>query len=65
MKAFTIHHDHSHSLGHLASTCSHRFREVWDRRLLTPQERANLMASHSPVAIYTASLGGHPHHFDN
>lgn len=52
----------SHSLGHLAATCRHRFHDVWVRRLLTPQERANLTAAHEPVALYTASLGGHPRH---
>jgi hypothetical protein len=30
------------------------------RRRLTPQERANLYVSRMPIAIVTASLGGHP-----
>ncbi|QZA17889.1 hypothetical protein K3U93_01175 [Mycobacterium malmoense] len=30
------------------------------RRALTPQERANLYVSRMPVAMVTASLGGHP-----
>jgi hypothetical protein len=30
------------------------------RSALTPQERANLYVSHMPIAVISASLGGHP-----
>jgi hypothetical protein len=30
------------------------------RSSLTPQERANLYVSRMPIAVLTASLGGHP-----
>jgi hypothetical protein len=30
------------------------------RRTLAPQKRANLYVSRMPIAVLTASLGGHP-----
>ncbi|MCX4094912.1 hypothetical protein [Nocardia sp. alder85J] len=37
-------------------------RRLRARYRLTPQERDNLRLSHTPVAVVTASLGGHTRH---
>lgn len=34
--------------------------KVHARTALTPQERANMYVSRMPIAVVTASLGGHP-----
>lgn len=36
-----------------------RFLRIGKRSTLTPQERANMYVSRMPVAVFTASLGGH------
>ncbi|BBX64448.1 hypothetical protein MSAS_36220 [Mycobacterium saskatchewanense] len=54
----------------MAFTTAHRFSgaSLWRgiagafsaRCRLTPEERANLYVSRMPIAVVTASLGGHP-----
>jgi hypothetical protein len=41
-------------------TCRLLAKKVRARCTLTPQERANLYVSRMPIAVITASLGGHP-----
>ncbi|CAM2753282.1 hypothetical protein H7J50_03675 [Mycobacterium intermedium] len=36
-----------------------RFLKIGRRTPLTPQERTNLYVSRMPIAVFTASLGGH------
>lgn len=54
--AFAVAQYFSRSL-QVARRLTSRFRA---RCNLTPQERANLYVSHMPLAVITASLGGHP-----
>ncbi|WP_166548254.1 MULTISPECIES: hypothetical protein [unclassified Mycobacteroides] len=42
------------------NTTFHAVRRMWARHRLTPQERANLQLSYSPLAVVSASLGAHP-----
>ncbi|GAB0105078.1 hypothetical protein JMUB6875_40560 [Nocardia sp. JMUB6875] len=48
--------------GTLTATLSGIARRLTVRARLTDQERHNMQAARSRVAVYTASLGGHPFH---
>lgn len=43
------------------ATLGRSARPLWARRQLTPQERANLRAGSTPLAVISASLGGGVH----
>jgi hypothetical protein len=53
--AFTRHNSMMTALGESA-------RRVRARYNLTPEERHNLRAAQTPLAVVTASLGGRAHH---
>lgn len=48
--------------GSLMTALGESARRVRARYNLTPEERHNLCAGHTPLAVVTASLGGHSHH---
>jgi len=62
--AFVVAHRHSGAItlrGRSMLRAGRRLVHMFHLRAnLTPQERANLYVSRMPIAVITASLGGHP-----
>ncbi|MBM4469677.1 hypothetical protein GS944_13375 [Rhodococcus hoagii] len=54
-------HAHTSAIFNLIGRCRRSVPAFWARRNLTAQERANLYAGHTPLAVISASLGGGTH----
>ena len=52
---------HTHAHPSLLGTLRTYARRALARHTLTAEERRNLAATHAHPAVYSASLGSHPH----